>query len=71
MIDCWVELLFHLYVYPAGAVSKTLPPVQKVNGPPAVIKGCVRDKVSSVTVTILVVVKQLLPSVTVAKYDPD
>ena len=30
----------HKYVVPELAVKVTLPPAQKVNGPPAVIVGC-------------------------------
>jgi hypothetical protein len=41
LIDCVVAPFDHAYVYPAGAVSVTLPPVQNVVGPPAVIVGVV------------------------------
>lgn len=34
-----VALLLHKYVFPPDAVSVTLPPEQKVVGPPAVIAG--------------------------------
>ena len=37
MIDCVVAPLDQRYELPALAVSVTLPPVQKVVGPPAVI----------------------------------
>ena len=39
VIDCVVALLLQMYENPAGAVSVTDPPAQKVVGPPAVMVG--------------------------------
>jgi hypothetical protein len=52
------------YVNPAGAVSVTLPPAQKVVGPPAVIVG-VAGLALTVTVVAALVALQPLAFVTV------
>jgi hypothetical protein len=52
VIDWVVALLLQMYENPAGAVSVTDPPAQKVVGPPAVIVG-VLGGVFTVTVMAL------------------
>ncbi len=47
---CVVAPVDHKYVTPALEVRVTLPPVQKVVGPPAVIVGCAG---TGFTVTVL------------------
>jgi hypothetical protein len=59
VIDCDVAPFDHEYDWPAVAVSITLPPVQKLVGPLAVIVG-----VNAPTFTLaLPVLLQLVPSV--------
>ena len=57
-IDCDVAPVDHAYVKPAGAVSVTLPPVQKVVGPPAVIAGV---EGFGLTVTVVAALVALQP----------
>ena len=53
-----------------AAVKTTLPPVQKVGFPPALIVG-VAGCATTTTVVAVLVFEQLKPFVTVTEYEPD
>ena len=66
VIDCVVAPVDHAYVVAALDVSRTLPPAQKVVGPPAVIIG-VPGLEFTITVVVAEVAEQPGPLLTVTE----